>query len=101
MFRTGIAVIAAVSAGSLLVAGTQQVVAASTEIAMVANAEGATIALVDVQARAMVGTIDVNPDRAKSEGPGAPDFAQDTDVSPDGRMRYVSRGPSPWPCAHG
>jgi DNA-binding beta-propeller fold protein YncE len=62
------------------------------EIAFVANAEEGTVALVDVRARAVVGTIDVNPDRAKSEGPGAANFAQDTDVSPDGRTLYVSRG---------
>ena len=30
--------------------------------------------------------------RVKSEGPGAPNYAQDTDVSPDGRTLYVSRG---------
>ena len=87
-----IAVIAAVGAVPLLVAGAQPVGTASTEIAMVANAEAGTIALVDVAARAVVGTIDVNPERAKSEGPGAPNFAQDTDVSPDGRTIYVSRG---------
>jgi len=28
----------------------------------------------------------------KREGPGAPNYAQDTDVSPDGRTLYVSRG---------
>jgi DNA-binding beta-propeller fold protein YncE len=86
------AVIAAIGAGPLLVAGAQPVGTALTEIAMVANAEGGTIALVDVAARAVLGTIDVNPERAKSEGPGAPNFAQDTDVSPDGRTIYVSRG---------
>jgi hypothetical protein len=55
-------------------------------------AELVAIALVDVGARAILGKIDVNPERAKSEGPGAPNFAQDTDVSPDGRTLYVSRG---------
>ena len=28
----------------------------------------------------------------RAEGPGAPNYAQDTDVSPDGRTLYVSRG---------
>ena len=65
---------------------------ASIEIAMVANAEGGTVALLDTAARSIVGTIDVNPERDKSEGPGAPNYAQDTDVSPDGRTLYVSRG---------
>ena len=59
---------------------------------MVANAEGGNIALLDVAARAVLGTIDVNPTRARSDGPGAPNFAQDTDVSSDGRTLYVSRG---------
>ena len=64
----------------------------SIEIAMVANAQAATVALVDVASRSVLGTIDVNPARVKSEGPGAPNYAQDTDVSPDGRTLYVSRG---------
>jgi hypothetical protein len=67
-----IAVIAAVGAGPWLVADAQSVGTASIEIAMVANAEGGTIALVDVAAHAVVGIIDVNPERAKREGPGAP-----------------------------
>ena len=64
----------------------------STEVAMVDNAEGGTVALLDVAARTILGTIDVNPERARAEGPGAPNLAQDTDVSPDGRTLYVSRG---------
>jgi DNA-binding beta-propeller fold protein YncE len=64
----------------------------SIEIALVANAQAGTVALVDVPSRSVLGTIDVNPARAKSEGPGAPNYAQDTDVSPDGRTLYVSRG---------
>jgi DNA-binding beta-propeller fold protein YncE len=63
-----------------------------TEVAFVANAEGAEVAMVDVAARAIIGIVDVNPARVKSEGPGAPNYAQDTDVSPDGRTLYVSRG---------
>ena len=64
----------------------------SSEIAFVANSQSATVALVDVASRSIVGTIDVNPARTKREGPGAPNYAQDTDVSPDGRTIYVSRG---------
>src|SRR5262249_42702286 len=64
----------------------------SREVAFVANAEAGTVALVDVVSRTVLGAIDVNPARAKSEGPGAPNYAQDTDVSPDGRTLYVSRG---------
>jgi DNA-binding beta-propeller fold protein YncE len=62
------------------------------EIALVANAEAGTIAFVDVAARSVIGTVDVNPSHAKSEGPGRPNYAQDTDVSPDGKTVYVSRG---------
>lgn len=63
------------------------------EIAFVANAEEATVSLVDVAARRELGRIDVNPAKAKpSTVAGTPNFAQDTDVSPDGRTLYVSRG---------
>src|SRR5215813_5554484 len=62
------------------------------EIAFVANSQAGTVALVDVASRSVVGIVDVNPARGKSEGPGAPNFAQDTDVSPDGKTLYVSRG---------
>ena len=62
------------------------------EIAIVANAEAGTVTLVDVASRSILGVIDVNPARAKRAGPGATNYAQDTDVSPDGRTVYVSRG---------
>jgi DNA-binding beta-propeller fold protein YncE len=74
------------------VAGAARSRAASIEIALVANAGAGTVALVDVATRSIVGTVDVNPARAKAEGPGATNYAQDTDVSPDGRTLYVSRG---------
>jgi DNA-binding beta-propeller fold protein YncE len=64
----------------------------SIEVALVANAQAGTVALVDVASRSVLGAIDVNPARAKGEGPGATNYAQDTDVSPDGRTLYVSRG---------
>ena len=62
------------------------------ELAFVANAEGAEVAIVDVAARALIGSIAVNFAEVVGEGPGAPNYAQDTDVSPDGRTLYVSRG---------
>ena len=74
------------------IAGAAQIQPPSIEIALVANAQAGTVALVNVASRSVLGTIDVNPARAKSEGPGAPNYAQDTDVSPDGRTLYVSRG---------
>ncbi|HUQ89611.1 MAG TPA: hypothetical protein VM096_18760 [Vicinamibacterales bacterium] len=64
----------------------------SVELAFVANAEGAEIAMVDIAARSIIGSVAVNFAEVESEGPGAPNFAQDTDVSPDGRTLYVSRG---------
>jgi DNA-binding beta-propeller fold protein YncE len=73
-------------------AGAAEIQPPSIEIALVANAQAATVALVDVASRAVLGAIDVNPARTQSEGPGAPNYAQDTDVSPDGRTLYVSRG---------
>jgi DNA-binding beta-propeller fold protein YncE len=74
------------------IAGAARMQPPSIEIALVANAQAGTVALVDVVSRSVLGTIDVNPARAKKEGPGAPNYAQDTDVSPDGRTLYVSRG---------
>lgn len=78
--------------GLLLEAATPGASDSSVEIAVVANAEAATVALVDITSRSILGVIDVNPARTRAEGPGKPNFAQDTDVSPDGRTLYVSRG---------
>ena len=64
----------------------------STEIAFVANAEAGTVALVDIASRSIVGGLDINPSRTEQKGPGATNYAQDTDVSPDGRTIYISRG---------
>lgn len=87
-----IAVFAMLWASRLVPHSAAQTPPATIEIAMVANAEAGTVALVDVAARAVLGTIDVNFAEVASEGPGAPNYAQDTDVSPDGRTLYVSRG---------
>lgn len=65
---------------------------ASLEIALVANASAGTVALVDVASRTTLGTIDINPARTRGEGPGMANYAQDTDVSPDGQTLFVSRG---------
>jgi len=64
----------------------------AVEVALVANSVDATVAVLDVATRAIVGRIDVNPAKAKASGPGSPNYAQDTDVSPDGKTLYVSRG---------
>ena len=65
---------------------------ASAEIAFVANAEAGTVALLDVAARSVLGNVDINPARASGMAARTPNFAQDTDISPDGRTLYVSRG---------
>ena len=64
----------------------------SVEVAFVANAEGANVSLIDVASRKLIATIDTNPDKTVVRRPGTPNYAQDTDVSPDGRTLYVSRG---------
>jgi len=89
--RIAVIVVAIAWSHSLVVSGIQRG-SDGVEIAFVANSQAGTVALVDVAARAVVGTIDINPARVKSQGPGAPNYAQDTDVSPDGRTLYVSRG---------
>ena len=60
-----------------------------TEVAFVANAEAGTVALVEVATRSIIGVLDINPARIERKGPGAPNYAQDTDVSPEGRSIYV------------
>ena len=72
--------------------GAAQAKPASVEIAFVANAKAGTVVLLDVASRTILGVIDVNPTHEKSEGPGAANYAQDTDLSPDGKTLYVSRG---------
>jgi len=84
-------VLAAICSQLVFVADAQRA-PESIEVAFVANAEGAAVAMVDVAARSIIGTIAVNFAEVESEGPGAPNYAQDTDVSPDGQTLYVSRG---------
>jgi DNA-binding beta-propeller fold protein YncE len=71
---------------------TQQPAPATREIALVANSEDATVSLLDVARREIVATIDINPDKVIVNRPGTPNYAQDTDVSPDGRTLYAARG---------
>ena len=88
LLRNGLALFICAAAAATALA---QRPADGVEIAFVANAEGAEVALVDVAARALAGSIAVNFAEVESEGPGAANYAQDTDVSPDGRTLYVSR----------
>ena len=63
----------------------------TVEVAFIANSADATVALLDVASLSIIGKIDVNPTRTKATGPGAANYVQDTDVSPDGKTLYVSR----------
>jgi hypothetical protein len=81
----------AVLAIVLIGAGGAQAQPPSREIAFVANAEEGTVSLVDVATRAELGRLDINPAKLK-ETQATPNYAQDTEVSPDGRTLYVSRG---------
>ena len=90
--RVEAAILLAAICSQLVLVTEAQRAPASIEVAFVANAEGAEVAMVDVVARSIIGTIAVNFAEVESEGPGAPNYAQDTDVSPDGQTLYVSRG---------
>jgi len=77
-------------------------------VMLVANAEGGTVSLVDPRRMRVVREIDVLPDGPRPgiadnptqallgqlvvEAAGGTNYAQDQDVSPDGRTLYVSRG---------
>ena len=76
----------------IAVTGVNAQSATTIEVAFVANAEGANVSLIDVAKGKVVATIDTNPEKRKVERPGTPNYAQDTDVSPDGRTLFVSRG---------
>ena len=92
MKRTPAASLAAIASYLTLSVSAAQTPPDRTEVAFVANAEAGTVALVDVAARSIIGVLDINPARTERNGPGATNYAQDTDVSPDGRTIYVSRG---------
>ena len=92
MRRARAAPIAAIASCVMLSVSAAQTSADLTEIAFVANAEAGTVALVDVSSRSVIGILDINPARTERKGPGATNYAQDTDLSPDGHTIYVSRG---------
>jgi hypothetical protein len=79
------------------------------EVMVVANAEGGTVSIVDARTFAMLREINVLPDGPRAEAgqddpaqallgqqiveaAGGSNYAQDVDVSHDGRTLYVSRG---------
>ena len=78
------------------------------DVMLVANAEGGTVSIVDARRLRVLKTINVLPDGPEAglednptqallgqqivEAAGGKNYAQDQDVSPDGRTLYVSRG---------
>jgi DNA-binding beta-propeller fold protein YncE len=78
------------------------------EVMLVANGEGGTVSLVDARTFVLLRELDVLPDGPDAglgdnptqallgqqvvEAAGGSNYAQDQDVSPDGRTLYVSRG---------
>ncbi|HEV2811706.1 MAG TPA: hypothetical protein VGW10_00525, partial [Solirubrobacteraceae bacterium] len=79
--------------------------ASGRPVVLVANAEGGTVSVVDASSFAVLREIDVLPDGPTADDPeqaavrqpvieaaGGKNYAQDLDLSPDGRTLYVSRG---------
>lgn len=101
------------SAGLLLLSSTSASNASPVRegdrpVVFVANAEGGTVSLIDATTLRVLKTLDVLPDGRNAtvnedpeqallgqrivEAAGGHNYAQDQDVSPDGRTLYVSRG---------
>jgi YVTN family beta-propeller protein len=78
------------------------------DVIFAANAEDGTVSVIDAQSFAVVRTLDILPDGPDAdlerdpvqallgqrivEAAGGANYAQDLDLSPDGRVLYVSRG---------
>ena len=78
------------------------------EIAFIANGLGGTVDLIDIENARVIGSFDIIPDGPKVgffrdplqsvhgqpsiEGEAGLNYAQDTDLSPDGTVLYVARG---------
>ncbi|MEM8917246.1 MAG: hypothetical protein AAGE37_00185 [Pseudomonadota bacterium] len=79
----------------------------SREVAFVANAVGGTVSLLDIQSMRVIDEIDITPEgktvgffrdplqyfaQPIAESQGGKNYAQDTDLSRNGRVLFVSRG---------
>ena len=102
------AVLATAPAAAANVGGLPEGAKRAREVMLVANAEGGTVSLVSPGGLRVLREIDVLPDGPDAglednpmqallgqqivEAAGGDNYAQDQDVSPDGRTLYVSRG---------
>jgi DNA-binding beta-propeller fold protein YncE len=101
----------ALSVAALIVVGTtgetvagKDGPAGERDVVFVANAEGGTVSVVDARRLEVVKEIDVLPDGPTADSPdaqagqqliesvGGKNYAQDQDLSPNGRILYVTRG---------
>jgi CubicO group peptidase (beta-lactamase class C family)/DNA-binding beta-propeller fold protein YncE len=102
------AVLVTASAAAADVGGLPEGSLGAREVMLVANAEGGTVSIIDARRPRVLREIDILPDGAEPgltdnptqallgqqvvEAAGGKNYAQDQDVSPDGRTLYVSRG---------
>jgi YVTN family beta-propeller protein len=108
MMRRGLIAIAALCAAAMP-AAPAHAQRPARDVVFVANGESGTVSVVDARTLAVLKTIDVIPDGPDAmlgvddplqalagqklvEAAGGNNYAQDQDVSPDGRTLYVSRG---------
>lgn len=113
---TSVAVICAValvlfwreaSYGSGARVSSAEMAGARREVALVSNAVGGTLSIIDLERQEVIKTLYLKPDGAKVsllrdpmqwyaqdaiEGQGGLNYAQDTDLSVDGTVLFVSRG---------
>jgi DNA-binding beta-propeller fold protein YncE len=103
-----VAVLTTASSAAAEVEGLAKGTEGARQVVLVANAEGGTVSLVDPRRLKVLRTIDILPDGPEPgitdnptqallgqkivEAAGGDNFAQDVDVSPNGRTLYVSRG---------
>lgn len=93
--------------GQQAVSSSNQLTSESTEVAFIANALVGTVSLIDLEQQELLATINVIPDGAQVslfrdpsqffgqllvEAIAGPNYAQDTDLSRDGRVLFVARG---------
>ena len=103
-----VAVLATATTAAANVGGLPEDAPGAREVVLVANAEDGTVSLVAPRRLKVLRTIDILPDGAEPgitdnptqallgqqivEAAGGENYAQDLDVSPNGRTLYVSRG---------